>query len=233
MLGEWEIISKITDKRVNVRCKLCKTEAQIYTRKLNVLHKCPSIIGDTKYCYKCQTRKNLDFFHADKTVFGGYSKLCKECYAERVNVRDYKYNPVNRRRGKPRNNNINGKRSTKLGGIELFLENRQKSLKYRHKNKTFAPYNLPNGYLWEQYKAQEGRCYYSGVLLDYTTPFSSKSISVDRLYPEKGYTIGNIVLCVHSINAMKLEMNVEEFKEFLKSSLVGFNKFLSTPDGNI
>jgi hypothetical protein len=222
MLGTWKIISKISAKQFNVKCELCGFETQRVASKLKTHHRCPSIIDGTKYCYKCQQRKTLDFFHADRTVPGGYSKVCKECYAERVNVVYYNYKPVKRRK------QCTNKRSTKLSDVENFLKHRQNTLKYRHKNKSFKPYNLPDGYLIEQFKNQEGKCYYTGYPLNHKETFSANSISVDRLYPEEGYTVGNVVLCTHSINAMKLTMNVDEFKVYLQSIIDGVNKFLLT-----
>lgn len=220
MLGNWKIISKVGEKRFNVKCEYCGFETQRIESKLKTLHQCPSIIDGTKYCYKCQQRKELEYFHSDRTVKGGYSKVCKECYSERVNVIHYNYRPVNRRA------KFTNKRSTKLHGLEYFLKQRQNALKYRHKNKTYKPYDLPDGYLYEQYKRQEGKCYYTGYPLDYNSQQFANSISVDRLYPAEGYTVGNVVLCTHSINVMKLDMTVEEFKEFLKISIDGLNRFV-------
>lgn len=221
MLGTWKILNQINKSRYAVQCELCGFQTQRVASKLNTLHQCPSIIDGTKYCYKCQQRKNLDFFHLDKTVNGGYSKVCKECYAERVGAIHYTYRPVTRRK-------INNKRSTKLSGIENFLKQRQNALKYRHNGKTFKPYNLPDGYLFEQYKKQNGQCYYTRHPLDYNTTIFANSISVDRLRPSEGYTVGNVVLCTHSINVMKLDMTVDEFKQYLNAVINGLSSFIST-----
>ena len=225
MWGSWIIIDKITDKFYNVKCSICNFETQKLASTIKLHHRCPSIVDGTKYCYKCSERKSLEFFHKDPTVSGGYSKLCRECYSERVNVIKFSHNPVHRKNIKGSNNIINVQ-STKISGLEKFLNYRQKTLKYRHRNKTFAPYNLPDGYLVEQFKRQDGKCYYSGYSFDYKAEFFANSISVDRLYPEKGYTIGNVVLCTHSINTMKLNMNVEEFKNHLFTIKDGLEKFI-------
>lgn len=215
MLGKWKIVEKLTDKQYHVMCESCGHTTQRLVNKLKTLHRCPSIIDGTKYCYKCQTRKQLEFFHKDSTVSGGYSKVCKECYAERVGVVNYGYKPVNRRTIKKSRTMV---RSTKKDGLEVFLNKRQQSLKHRHKNKNMLEYNLPEGYLLELYKKQNGKCYYSGLQLDYKSPkLSPFSISVDKLDPQNGYTVGNLVLCTHSMNSMKLNMTLGEFKEYLVS----------------
>jgi hypothetical protein len=151
--------------------------------------------------------------------------VCKECYSERAGVINYKYKPVNRRiASRVDNSNI---WSTKQNGIEHFLEQRQNTLKHRHKKKPMDEYNLPSGHLYELYKKQNGKCYYTNVPLKCTqkslTPYS---ISVDKLTPKKGYTVGNVVLCIHSINSMKLDMDELEFKQFLSTVRPGLQNFV-------
>jgi hypothetical protein len=227
MLGTWTIVDNISDRLYAVRCNLCGFTTQKPKSKMKNFHRCPSIIDNTKYCYKCEVRKDLEFFHKDASVSGGYSKLCRECYAERVNVTNFSYKPVNRR---PVTQKVSrqrvGKRLIPLYGIEKFLHERQISLRYRHKNNTFKAYNLPDGYLFELYKKQNGKCYYTGYQFDYTSGFSANSISIDRLYPLEGYTVDNIVLCTHSINMMKLNMNVDEFKKYLSTIKEGLETFI-------
>lgn len=232
MLGTWKILKKITDKNYKVRCDSCGFETQRLKSKIKFHHRCPSIIDGKKYCYKCQNRKELNYFFKDPTVFGGFSKLCKECHAEKKGSINFSYKPVNRRDSskpsfKRKYLSKDNTTSTKLNGIEKFFHLRQCSLKNRHKAKLMDPYNLPDGYLYNQYKLQDGKCYYTGYKFDYTQPRSPFSISVDKLIPNKGYTVGNIVLCTQSMNTMKLNMSISEFIDHLKSIKDGLNNFIS------
>jgi len=62
---------------------------------------------------------------------------------------------------------------------------------------------------------QEGRCYYTGEVLDWNSygkkhP-SSDSMSVDRKDPTIGYVKTNVVLCTYRVNTMKGRATEEQF----------------------
>lgn len=79
---------------------------------------------------------------------------------------------------------------------------------YSNKNNIKKELDITEEYLNEMYKAQEGKCYYSGI------PFSKDyRPSVDRIDSSKGYIKGNIVICEDKINVMKSNLSIKEFKE--------------------
>ena len=79
---------------------------------------------------------------------------------------------------------------------------------YSNKNNIKKELDITEEYLNEMYKAQEGKCYYSGI------PFSKDCRpSMDRRDSNKGYIKGNIVICEDKINVMKSNLSIKEFKE--------------------
>lgn len=79
---------------------------------------------------------------------------------------------------------------------------------YSNKNNIKKELDITEEYLNEMYKAQEGKCYYSGI------PFSKDyRPSVDRIDSNKGYIKGNIIICEDKINVMKSNLSIKEFKE--------------------
>ncbi|MCY9658483.1 hypothetical protein P5G65_25140 [Paenibacillus chondroitinus] len=73
-------------------------------------------------------------------------------------------------------------------------------------------------YLEELYFAQKEKCFYTDVEMDWNVkgPKSFFHMSVERLDPEKGYTKGNIVLCIWLINLVKSNRNLGEFIDSFK-----------------
>lgn len=71
----------------------------------------------------------------------------------------------------------------------------------------------------ELYRLQDGRCYYSGDILEWSAYGSKHAIrkpllvSMDRKTPSLGYVKGNVVLCSLIMNMMKGDRTTEEFYE--------------------
>lgn len=66
--------------------------------------------------------------------------------------------------------------------------------------------------IFEQFKKQEGKCFYTGLPL--IPQKGWYSISLDRLDSDKGYVKNNIVICCWIINNMKQDINFNKFIEF-------------------
>jgi hypothetical protein len=66
--------------------------------------------------------------------------------------------------------------------------------------------------LWYLFKKQNGKCYYSGVLLELPRKRGDKSIaSLDRIDNTKSYNIDNCAWCHKDINLMKRDFDLKYF----------------------
>lgn len=81
--------------------------------------------------------------------------------------------------------------------------------------------NLNSEYLFNLYKQQNGKCYYTGneMIICSKDNWQPTSISLDRLDPLLGYMQGNVVFCQYSINTMKGSCKKEEFFNLMKHIL--------------
>lgn len=171
-----------------------------------IYHK-QSIVDGHKWCYKCRETKPVEGgFSKDRTVYGGYSKLCKSCISKS-------------------NKNKNRKKKIKTD-VEYYLRTKCTRIKHRAK-KDGISFDLTPRYLTELYHSQNGLCYYTEepmrIDCDRVTP---DSMSLDRLDPTKGYVEGNVVLCQTSMNAMKQDRTEAEFREFLERRIEQWLRYL-------
>lgn len=98
---------------------------------------------------------------------------------------------------------------------------------YRKKNREIGlrPPDFDAEWLADLYKKQNGKCYYTGVQMTWTTSgsgkgtFSRDTVTVDRKDPDGGYFKENIVLCTHSINWTKSDRTDVSFYEICKQVL--------------
>ena len=100
-----------------------------------------------------------------------------------------------------------------------YLNHRMRALRHRCKNNG-TPFDLPPGYLYDLYQQQDGKCFYTDIPLEiyFGTKKSGArddSLSVDKIIPESGYIVGNVVLCASRINTMKLNCSLEEMARWM------------------
>jgi hypothetical protein len=107
------------------------------------------------------------------------------------------------------------------GSLERALTSRWRGAKDRaHKGDlefTISVVDLLT--LWEK---QEGRCFYSGVTMEYKQSsvwFDSATVTIDRIIPAEGYTPSNIVLCCYTANTLKNAMSVDRLLFWCKAIL--------------
>lgn len=65
--------------------------------------------------------------------------------------------------------------------------------------------------LLDQLEAQRGRCYYSGVPIEYLTPHSDWRMSLERLNNDQGYIQENCVWVANEFNTADYSRNKARF----------------------
>jgi len=203
-----------------------KSKSKGYTRKYANGHERVARVLNyrskkTKKCNGCKKEKNIgEFSVRNFTASNGltYERLrsrCKKCegdYAHNV----WTTNPElrSRRREYKRNDR----------SLKSLIQNRIASWKKKTPNS-----DLTTEYLLGVFEKQEGKCYYTGQLLETLKAFEWKekfqnSISLDRLDPDKGYMQGNVVFCSYVINTMKGTLTEQAFYEKMKFILANKNQ---------
>lgn len=104
-------------------------------------------------------------------------------------------------------------RDSKIGDIKFFVQERISGWR-----KKTPDSDLTTDYLVTLFETQSGRCYYSNVPLTFNRGKETilpDSLSLDRLTPDLGYVIGNVVWCSYLTNTMKQQMSENQFYMFL------------------
>ncbi len=103
--------------------------------------------------------------------------------------------------------------------IDQYLKHRQRGIRSRCKE-TGVEYALQGGYLADLFRKQSGRCFYTDLPMK--VHFGTKkpgarsdSVSVDRIEPDSGYVVGNVVLCTSRANAIKSNCSLAEMRAWL------------------
>jgi hypothetical protein len=68
-----------------------------------------------------------------------------------------------------------------------------------------------------QYNNQNGLCFYTDEIMTFEVGngISKNCLSVDKIIPEKGYVVGNVVFCLNKINTCKNDLNLDEIKKWM------------------
>jgi len=201
-------LSRGSNKKVVCECTSCKKLIIRSYKNYHMDHQCSVVRDGKKRCFKCLEWKEFKFFNKNSTLSGKVSKMCKECFRNYKPVIKYEVS-----------------RSTRLsssldsGDIEFYLKRRIPCLKSNAKKKKLE-YDLDYEYLLTLWNNQKGICYYTG--LEMKNDMKQKkyqawnSPSLDKLNPSKGYTKGNVVWCISSVNSFKQSLTEEQFLEMLK-----------------
>lgn len=156
-------------------------------------------------CANCKDYKDQGLFGPDKrNRFRSLkSNHCKEC----SNLRSRK---ILKRYSE--NNNLSFYIGRLLAGVK------DRSIK------NGIDFNLDKSYLIELYNKQKGKCAVSGVEMTYITGKNRndiyENISVDKIFPEKGYIKENIQLCCTIINVMKYDLSIEKLVKYCKNIIL-------------
>jgi hypothetical protein len=93
---------------------------------------------------------------------------------------------------------------------------------YHKKDPKIPVSNLTVEYLMSLLEKQQHKCYYSNEPIFFGIDRGhalSNSASLDRLVPEKGYTIGNVVWCSYRLNTMKSNLSEDKFYALMQDVL--------------
>ncbi len=79
------------------------------------------------------------------------------------------------------------------------------------------PFSLTVQDIKDLYASQQGLCFYSDIKMEWGhgKGRSKLSLSLDRIIPQNGYTIGNVVLCTNKVNYVKSDVSLEELKDWM------------------
>lgn len=109
--------------------------------------------------------------------------------------------------------------------LEGCLNWRLISLRSRAKKRGLE-FNLTPEDLVARWNEQDGKCFYSGRPLKFGSArnheLSKDDLSVDRVDPQRGYVLDNIVFCTRHVNTMKSDLSIEEFSRLLRE--IGMRK---------
>lgn len=143
---------------------------------------------------RCFRGDDLIYYIVDRTCrrcgtsFTSLSKmqyLCKHCLKE-VKSGDYEVDKM----------------------VSFLVKRSRHSAKLRN-----LEYGLDFDIILSLYNSQQGKCYYTGLdLKDYSIG-DKDSPSIDRIDSTKGYTKDNVIICKTWANIMKMETDLETFKE--------------------
>lgn len=145
--------------------------------------------------------------------------LCKSCNKEK-SIKKYQYG----RKGKKHQYRFlfcnecrnSATRRRNYSSIENYIKFITGNLAKRTKLNNID-FDLDYEFLINLYKKQEGRCFYTDVLLKYGLgkQMHQNQFSIDRVYFDRGYTKDNVVLCSNRVNTIKNNLTINEMKQWL------------------
>ena len=85
--------------------------------------------------------------------------------------------------------------------------------------------------IWQQFQRQNGRCFYTDIPMRCRVGEgeSRNSFSIDKITPENGYVLGNVVLCTRRANTIKSDMTLDEMKTWMPGWYARVERFIKTP----
>ena len=89
------------------------------------------------------------------------------------------------------------------------------------------PCTITKDQVWERFQRQEGRCFYTDVPMHCRVGDGNPhdAFSIDKIIPERGYTLENVVLCTRRANTIKSDMTLDEMKAWMPGWYARVEKF--------
>lgn len=156
-------------------------------------------------CKKCKEIKSLNEFQ----------------FGRKGQKYEYKFSYCNNCRKKQVYLNLNS-------DINKFLSDRFSRLKRRAKSNSISCTITKEQFI-QQYNAQRGLCFYTDtkMICEVGTNLHRNSLSIDKIIPEKGYCVGNVIFTTHRINTCKCDLSLEEIKKWMPNWYERIERFLT------
>lgn len=138
-----------------------------------------------KYCFHCDKIKPSSEFNKGGRSKAKLSTYCRPCAAHWAKKQSSK---------------------SPLGRLRVAFNTAKGAARRKNLPCTLTVKDLVG--MWD---AQDGKCFYSGVLMSYAGDHLPESVSVDRIDNTKGYTPDNVVLSCVAVNRMKYTHPKGEF----------------------
>lgn len=151
-----------------------------------------SLQNTKKICLCCNIEKTIDEYNKKASREDGYNYYCRLCDQERrVNY----YNTLN-------------------GSLHMLLSSSRWSAQKRYNKGRIeaGKYDISFDNLKDLWKQQDGKCYYSGIPMNYD--IHEWQVSLERLNDDLGYIKSNIVLCCLEFNS-RIHWSHEKIQEML------------------
>lgn len=114
--------------------------------------------------------------------------------------------------------------------VESQFRYRMSSIKSRCK-KTNQPMNITAGHLIDLWDRQRGLCFYTDIALTIGGDVGkrpSNGASIDKIDPQKGYIIGNVVIAAERVNKIKHDISLREMREWMPGWYNRIERFLGS-----
>lgn len=156
-----------------------------------------TMVYKTKVCIDCCEEKNVGEFHRKRSAVDKLTPYCKVCGS----ARSVAWERKNKERATSRR--LAWRQSSPRQSLNVTLRG---ALARKPTENPATLQDLMN--LWGE---QEGCCAVTGIKMTWAQgKLLPTSITLDRIDPTAGYTISNIRLLCHAVNAFKGQMNDDE-----------------------
>jgi len=106
--------------------------------------------------------------------------------------------------------------------IKYFIPKALQNIKQRTTRLELPECNITKDYLLALWKFQKGLCFYTGTEINIQDIENPNYFSIDKICPEKGYIVGNIVFTTKRHNLAKGPLDFKEFYDFCESVVKNF-----------
>lgn len=170
-----------------------------------------------KTCSVCKQEKDITEFYMRPDRQKPIAR-CKECNYE-TNKKTWSKKTPEEKIKSYQQSALSYNKAYLSGNVKRIIQHKMAGWRGNAKKKN-VQFDLDVDYLLELYNKQEGKCYYTGVILEQevgrgrgkrSLTSIPNQLSLDRIVPSLGYTKGNVAWCSYKINVMKNCCTGEEF----------------------